>query len=109
MPSKADDDGDREDQEYEGTLITHWEGGGFDVVVGRRLFGLLRRWERWQLTSSPDVVWPAAYYRRVNFGDTGIFRLRFRGRRGPRRRCGHMGECHREATVSKVLECVRLK
>jgi len=105
MRPKSLDNGDTADREYDGIYHSHWECGGLDVVVGRWLFGLLPKREYWHLRVDDGVTWPD-----MEVADIGTYkyRLRFLGRRGPRERCGHMGMCHRAATVVKVLECKRL-
>lgn len=105
MRLKFEDIGDTADHEYEGIFHSHWECGGLDILVGRRFFGLLPRREYWDLQVAAGVRWPE-----MEVADIGTYKYRFRfiGRRGPRNRCGHMGMCHRETVVLKVLECKRL-
>jgi hypothetical protein len=92
------------EQEFEGVYVAHWEVARFVIQRGRGLFGRpkIQKWLAW---FPPDFRFPQpdAHDRH---GPGRAYRMRVRGRVGPRGHFGHQGMCVRELHISEVLECV---
>jgi hypothetical protein len=84
--------------------VSHWEVARFCRVVGRRLFGLLPRVERWSVTFPPGFELPE-WRDKINFHSAGsrYYRMRLRGRLGPRGTYGHRGICSHVLSVTEVV------
>jgi hypothetical protein len=90
--------------EFEGVYVAHWEVARFVVQQGRGLFGRskIEKWLAWFPTDF-RFPHPDAHDRR---GPGRVYRMRVRGRVGPRGHFGHKGICDHELHISEVLECV---
>lgn len=90
---------DPEDTEFLGVYVPHWELARF-IVVGRT--GTVEQWA---------LYFPEGELDRLNLDLGGrhrhgkSYRMRVRGRRGPRGEFGHKGICSRELFVATVLTC----
>jgi hypothetical protein len=90
-------------EEFEGVYVAHWEAARFAVQVGRGLFGRPKI-EKWQAVFPSTFKFPhAEMLDRRSPGRT--YRMRVRGRLGPRGHFGHMGICTRQLDIVDVMAC----
>ena len=96
----------KEEQEFEGVYVAHWEVSRFIVQAGKGLFGLWQRIEKWCPSFPETFVLPEKAGEVVEpRGPARYFRMRVRGRLGPKGSFGHRGICNRELVISEVLDC----
>lgn len=95
------------ESEFEGVYNDHWESLCISrVQVGRWFFGLLPRYENWEVQSFPDSFnFVRVHGQRKYFDDSAAWRICFRGIPGPRDPCGHMSANDRRVKVTKILRC----
>jgi hypothetical protein len=98
------------ESEFAGVYVEHWEVSRLSIEVGRRLWGLLPKRERWQAHFPPDFRVPeedkqteSLRRRRSRF-----FRIRFIGVPSEVGRFGHKGFCHRKVDIKRVLEMAEI-
>jgi hypothetical protein len=91
-------------REFEGVYVAHWEVARFVIQTGRGFLGR-PRFEKWQARFPTTFVFPDAdAHDRHSRGRT--YRMRVRGRLGPKGQFGHRGICTRQLEVLEVLDCL---
>lgn len=95
---------DEPERDFEGVFVSHWEVPRFCVVSGRRFFGFLPRVEKWEAIFPEGFELPE-WRDLVAFGQSPgrCYRMRVRGRLGPKGHFGHKGMCSRELHISRVI------
>ena len=93
-------------ESYHGILYVHPEIPHVAVEVGRKWFGLARRFERWIPTFSPECEFPAeiraAQEDVHNRTGLGIFAIKFEATLGEEGRFGLKGWCNRKVTIHSI-------
>ena len=93
-----------EESEFEGVYVAHWEVARFAILRGHRFFGLVPRIDKWLAFFPPAFAFPDVdAHNRA--GPARFYRMRVRGRLGPKGHYGHKGICDRELHVSEVITC----
>ncbi len=86
--------------------VAHWEVVRFVVDAGPGPWGLWRRIEKWWPVLPESFVLPWKKGATVEpRGPARYFRMRVRGRLGPKGSFGHRGICRRQLFISEVIAC----
>jgi hypothetical protein len=103
-----------EERQFDGTYVAHWEVSRFEIVTGRRFFGLLETTECCRLETAEGIEPLEA----VLFGGQipenwrrsggARFAMSFEGRVLERGDFGHMGWCRWRVLVLRWLNVERL-
>jgi hypothetical protein len=89
---------------FDGVYVRHWEVMRFAVVTGKWFFGLFTKVEKLYPRFREGAL-EAQGIEGVTRGPGRTYRMKVRGKLGPRGSYGHRGICSHELHVEEILSC----